>query len=196
MNKSKLSLTFMVLFISTLLTIITVYFFGWWAHGRYWDGTIVRVNQIEASVYNKLLKTNISEILLKKDFDVLNDIFEPLNGKLLIRIIDKNEKIIFQNLSGSRKLRTILEETHFNLGSDQFTFQIISYQAPFWAPEYLGWFTDYKQWFLLKYDRITIPFIFFFCIWSLVIIALIWRYKAHLENDRLFHVLREFEENS
>jgi len=195
MNKSKVILVIIVLGISAAMTFMTMYVFGKWQHNRYWNGTIARVNQIESSVYDKLLKININEIYLNKDFNILRDVFEPLNGKLLIRLINYDGKIIFENLNKERQLGTILRQSIVDIGPDKLEIQIISYRPPPWRSEYFGWLTHFQKWFSIKYDRITIPFIFFFFIWSLSFVAVIWRYKAHLENDRLFNVLSEFETN-
>jgi len=177
------------------MTVITMYFFGNWQHYRYWNGTIVRVNEIESDVYNKLLTTDIKDIYAKQDFAKLTEIFKPLEGKLLIRLIDQKGNIVFENTTYKYQLGRILQQSHVKSGFEEYTIQIISYRPPSWDSVYGSWFSNVSEWFSIKYDRITTPTIFYFLIWSLFFTALIWRYKSRLDNERLFHVLREFRVN-
>jgi hypothetical protein len=192
MNRSKAILIFLVISVSAVMTILTMYFYGAWQHERYWNGTIAKINEIESSVYVKLLSTDLNKIYSGRDFDKLREIFRPLDGKLIIRINDSNGSTVFESSKARYELGPILQQTQFDSDLDMFTVQIISYRPPSWNSQYVKWFSHYAEWLTVKYDFITTPSIFFFLIWCLFITALIWRYKAHLESDRLFHVLHEF----
>jgi len=172
-----------------------MYFFGNWQHYRYWNGTIVRVNKIEAEVYSKLLTVDINDIYAQKDFSKLKEIFKPLDGKLLIRLIDQKGNIAFESATYRHHLGRILQQSRVKSGVEEYTIQIISYSPPSWNSVYGSWFSNVSEWFTIKYDRITTPTIFYFLIWSLFFTALIWRYKSRIDNERLFHVLREFQVN-
>ena len=193
MNKAKLTLSILVLMISVFITLVTIYFYGAWQHDRYWNGTIGRVNQIETEVYEKLLRTNIVELYGERDFDRLGDIFAPLNGKLLIRLLDDRGRLVFSNLFGDRRLGEQIRRSEFSLGSTKFIVEFVRYKPPDWNQVFFRWLVHPSEWSKIKYDRITMPFIFFFVIWLLFFVSIIWRYKAHLESDRLFSVLHEFE---
>jgi len=170
-----------------------MYIFGYWQHVRYWDGTIVRVNLIESSVYIKLLSTDVHDIYKKKNFQKMQEILKPLNGKLHIAFYDDKETLLFENEKPERPLGNILQESRVSVGSDTIFIKIARYLRPSWNTAYFKWLLTHDKWFSSELDRITIPAIFFFFIWSLFLSTLIWRRKANLENDRLFHVLKEFD---
>ena len=178
------------------MTLVTMYFYGRWQHERYWHGTIERVNEIESDVYNELLKTDIRQIYAQKDFYKLKKIFKPLEGKLLVRLIDQNGHVAFESAADKRPLGRILQQSHVKSGSEEYTIQIISNKPPSWNSVYRSWFVNVSDWFSVKYDRITTPTIFYFLIWFLFFAALIWRHKSRIDNDRLFHVLQEFSKNN
>ena len=157
-----------------------------------------RVNEIETSVYEKLLGLNIAEQSQKNDFNKLAEIFAPLNGKLLIRVQDENGDAIFTNKSGERRLGDLLLRTEYDLGTKKYLVEFVRYKPPNWNQVFLGWLSSPGEWFKFKitYDRITMPFLFFLVIWTLFFASAIWYYKARLESERLFSVLREFETES
>lgn len=196
MSKAKIILFITILLVSIIMTMVTMYLYGSWQHKRYWNGTIVRINEIESHVYIKLLSSDIKKILTDRDYDKLQDIFKVLEGKLLIRLADQNGNIVFETSNEKHKLGAVLQRVQVKSGSEIFTIQIISYLPPSWNSVFLKWLSSYSEWFSIKYDFITVPLISFFLIWFLLFTAMIWRYKAHLENDRLFHVLREFKVNT
>ena len=175
---------------------VTTYFYCAWQHNRYWDGTMKRVNEIETSVYEKLLGPNIAEQSQKNDFNKLSEIFAPLNGKLLIRVQDENGEAIFTNKSGNRRLGHLLLRTEYNIGTKKYLVEFVRYKPPNWNQEFLDWLSRPGEWLKITYDRITMPFLFFFVIWTLFFASVIWYYKARLESERLFSVLREFETES
>ncbi len=196
MSKAKGLLFITILMISVIMTIVTMYLYGSWQHKRYWNGTIVRINETESHVYIKLLSSDMKKILNDREYDKLQDIFKVLEGKLFIRLTDENGNVVFENSNKKYKLGEVLQRSQVKSGSEIFTIQIISYLPPSWNSVFLRWFSNYREWFSIKYDFITVPSISFFLIWFLLFTAMIWRYKAHLENDRLFNVLREFKANT
>ena len=193
MNKPTIILYILVFVISVFITLVTTYFYCAWQHNRYWDGTMERVNQIESEVYEKLLRANIVEQYGERDFGRFGDVFASLNGKLLIRLLDGSGKLVFSNLYGNRRLGKRIRNSEFNVGSTKFMVEFVRYKPPDWNQVFFQWLIHPSEWSRIKYDKITMPFIFFFVIWLLFFVSIIWRYKAHLETDRLFSVLREFE---
>ena len=184
MNKAKFTLYILVLIISAFVTLVTTYFYGAWQHDRYWDGTIGRVNQIETAVYEKLLRANIVEQYHDNDFSRFNDVFAPLNGKLLIRLLDERGKTIFSNLYGDRQLGEIVLKSEFSVGPKKLTVEFVRYRPPNWNNVFSRWLIHPSDWLKIEYDRITMPFIFFFVIWFLFIFSIIWRYRAkYLSRD-------------
>lgn len=152
-----------------------------------------RVNQIETAVYEGLLKANIAEQYHDNKLNGFKTIFDPLNGKLFIRLTDDKGTIIFSNRYLGRQLGELLRKSELSVGPTTFTVEFIRYRPPDWNQEFFRWIAEPNEWFDIRYDRITMPFLFFFLIWLLFFVSIIWRYKAHLESDRLFSVLREFE---
>ena len=191
MDGTNTKLIFIVLTISALMTVVTMYIFGAWQHNRYWDGTMNRVNEIESSVYQNLLAADFNDIFSKRNFDELKGVFEPLDGKLLIRLIDQNGSIVFDNAKESRKLGRTIQESQIKFGSEKFTVQFIRYKPPSWSKEYGRWFLSITEWGKHKYDRITIPSIFIFCILLVGITAAIFYIKAREESRRYFSVYKE-----
>jgi hypothetical protein len=186
MNKAKFTLYILVLMISVFLTLVTTYFFGEWQHDRYWDGTIGSVNQIETAVYEKLLRANIVEQYHGNDFSRFNDVFAPLNGKLLIRLLDERGKTLFSNLDGDRQLGELILKSEFSVGPKKFTVEFVRYRPPNWNNVFSRWLIHPSDWLKIEYDRITIPFFFFLGIFLLLSLSIIWRYRAtYLSRDVL-----------
>jgi hypothetical protein len=184
MNKSKILLFFLLLILSILVSLVTTYFYCGWQHGRYWNGTIKKVNLIESAVYEKLLYQNIANQYPKADYSVFSEIFAPLNGKLLIRFRDNSDQIIFSNLSQDRSPIELLRKSDFLIGSDKFTVEFVRYAPPNWTDVYFSWLVSPSDWLKSVHDRITMPFFFFLAIWFLFFVASLWRYRArHLSRD-------------
>jgi hypothetical protein len=196
MNKAKFTLYILVLtMMSVSFALVTTYLYGSWQHDRYWDGTMGRVNQIETAVYEKLLRANIVEQYHGDDFSKFNDVFAPLNGKLLIRLLDERGKTLFSNLYGDRQLGELILKSEFSIGPKKFTVEFIRYNPPDWNHVFFRWILHPSDWKKIKYDRITMPFIFFSVIWLLFFVSASWWYRAkHLSRDVL-DVLNSLDES-
>jgi len=190
----KLSLWAFILIIATFLSILTIYAYGaLFSHERYWYGTIRNVNLSEIKLISGLLNNEVDHAVLNSNSQLLHKIFSPVLGKIYIRIKhDKRE--VFNNNKFNYLVENDLYIHNKNTAEGLIVYTFGVYKPPSWNYQFLKWIKDIGNWFTYRHDFITIPFLFFFGIWSLALIAIVWRYKARLESDRLFHILETFDE--
>jgi len=173
--------------ISITLALLFVYAYGAvFQHDRYWSGTLAKVQKTEASIIANLLRGRDLGKALPDNVSELEQLFAPLDRKLIIEI-DIIGELFFSNQEESWKKDGLLEEVK----TQDATIKISSYVPPTWNSRFLRWLRNPTRWFEPSYDFITVPFILLFIIFLSFLYALGWRLRSlHLSEN----VLKKLED--
>jgi hypothetical protein len=180
--KAKLSFFIFASLVALILAALAVYSYGAvFQHGRYWNGTIARVQDTQASLLRSLFVSPGMADALPKEIDKLRLLFQPLDRKLVVELSENGQRV-FSNVNPEWPLGPILEE--FSAGGLEVS--VRAYVPPSWNSQFLRWVRNPSRWLEPAFDFITFPFLFFFVIFFLSIYAIGWRTRArHLSRDVL-----------
>lgn len=178
--KSKLFAVALTVSIAMLFGLGLTYLYGQlFQHDRYWEGTIVRVEQTQSKLIESFVTRTSFANFDKKDF---SNLFSSLDGKMLVEIYDDNQPL-YSN-APRWEVNTKNEVIAYTLDGMEVRWH--TFQAPTWNTMFLSWLSYPRQWFTYKYDYITVPFVTFsliiFLFLSLGSALLVNRY---LQNDVL-----------
>ncbi|UYM16347.1 hypothetical protein [Endozoicomonas euniceicola] len=194
MDKSRLIIGTMFISLSFVLALLATYLFGYFFnHDRYWNGTVHRVNVNQAAlVYSIASDTDIKKQLLPIDTEQLDQIFDPINGLLLVEV-SLNDKVLWSNASPRYTRGEVLRLLDLN---EEYRLSLSSYLPPKWNYLFIRWITQPARWFEMSFNPITMPFLWF---WSLFFLCFcmggLLMKSNYLESDAL-RILKRIEEKT
>jgi hypothetical protein len=182
-----------VLASAALALVVTYAYWGVFAHDRYYDGTLKRVNDKDAALVAGLLDSAAAQAAFPRDREAFSRIFQPLYGLMLFELHFDGQEL-FSNSHPERRPGAVLKRV--SLGgstpadpSDDHTLVIRKYQPPSWNKEFRRWLSAPGKWVNTSRDRITGSFVAFFSLCFISVVALGWRARAgHLERQVLPHL--------
>ena len=183
MIRARLIVIPVILLLALLLALFTAYAYGGlFGHPRYWNGTIERVAVGQAALIRSLVTEMVADRALPSDSASLARIFAPIDNRLIVEVRQQQE-IVWTNAN-----------EHFARGMELDTLALVdgrqlmisSYQPPAWNRLFLRWLGQPARWFEPSFDPLTMPFLCFFAIYSLSLLALGLMVRAtYLERDVL-----------
>lgn len=178
--------------LSLLCALIGSYVYGKvFQHKRYWEGTIVRVQETNIKMIEGLLAFENADQFFLKNTKNLQALFGPLAGKISINV-SRGESLIYSNHFDNYEVRETKEIIFLD---SNLSVKISTYIPPRWNKNYLSWISQPKKWFTPRFDYITFPFVGLVLIFMATFAALAWGYRsAHLSFEVL-KVLRDIEKN-
>jgi hypothetical protein len=183
-----------VLIISIIFSICCTYIYGYFMHNRYWVVTIPAVHEKEINLLKNILSANFNSILEENNIKELKKIFEPIDGKIYIEIINNN-RVLFENRVKGYEINYFRDDIRLNTNYGPLIFRIATYKPPTWSYQFWHWMNlkNIIKWFSTKYDFITYPFISFLFISFLGLASTAFWYKARHESKLLREILEEAE---
>lgn len=172
-----------LLVLALLLALATVYAYGkWYSHDRYWNGTIVNVQKTHALLVRDILTEIDADASLYQSSDRLTAMFSSLRSKLIVEVF-QGDDLVYSNDNG--RFQRGDEMQRFNSGSGHIIVLSV-YAPPSWRQMFSRWIKNPHRWFESSFDPITIPFLWFFALYTLglVSIGLVMR-SSYLEKDVL-----------
>jgi len=188
--KQVISIFFIVI-VASIMALLTSFFYGkFYSHPRYWEGTIERVNFIQAELLSGLIFELNASDLFPRDFERISKIFMPLSGKLAIDLYDQGD-IVWSNsekrfIKGERLKEIALSNNRLLV--------LTRYAPPKWSKQYWRWLKNPVHWFRPSFDFITAPFLAFLIIYMCSFFCIVFFVKSsYLERDAI-KLLRSLEE--
>lgn len=180
--------------VSLLLALLATYAYGGlFAHSRYYDGTLKRVNVKDAELIAGLLDSAGAQAGFPRDAAKFKETFKPLYGLMLFELHFGGSEVL-STLHPERKPGEVLKRV--SLGNktpvdpaDDHVLVIRRYEPPSWDREFWRWLLKPRNWSGTSLDRITGSFVAFFILSFLGCLAFGWRARAtHLEHEVLPHL--------
>ena len=177
--------------LAIVLSGVTTYAYGLlYSHDRYWNGTIVRVQERQAALIKSLLHATARDGQVDLAPEALGAMFAPLDGKLIIEV-ERGGDELFSNFNDSFPRSAHIDTVELAGGV---RILISRYQPPTWNSQFLRWVKTPWQWFSPSYDYVTVPFIWFLVMYFLGLMMLGFAVKAaYLERD-VMAVLRKYQD--
>lgn len=176
---------------SAAIALVTTYAYGGlFAHGRYYDGTLKRVNEKDADLIAGLLDSAAAKAAFPRDLENFKKAFQPLYGLMLFELHQGSAEVLStrhpERRPGEVLKRVPLGDKTPLDPSDDHVLVIRRYQPPSWNREFRRWLLTPRNWAGTSLDRITGSFVAFFVLSFLGCLALGWRVRAgHLEREVL-----------
>jgi hypothetical protein len=167
----KLVVALLLFVISVSGAILFVYVYGaTFQHGRYWHGTIRRVEDTEVALVGAIASL-IDRTLSPDQYEQM---FGTLRGKLSVSVVEESRVRYTNSIEGrakqGRPVRLVTRHP-------QRYVEVERYQPPAWNSQFAKWLTRPGEWFTSKFDHITVPFLFSLCAIFGFLLALVWRYR-------------------
>lgn len=177
-----------LLLAAILLAGVTTYGYGaLYSHDRYWEGTIVHVQQTQAALIRSLLGVTVQDGDIDVAPDALELMFAPIDGKLIVEV-ERAGAVLFSNFNGRFARGAQIETVDLSGGVNVV---ISRYQPPTWNRTFLRWVKAPSQWASPSYDYVTIPFLWFSAMYFLGLLVLGLVLKAsYLERDVMTALLK------
>jgi len=183
MIRARLTVFPAILLLALLLALFTAYAYGGlFSHPRYWSGTIERVAVGQAALIRSMITEMVADRVVPSDSASLARMFAPIDNRLIVEVRQQQE-IRWTNanerFARGKELDTLAL-------SDDRQLVLSSYQPPAWNRLFLRWLSQPARWFEPSFDPVTMPFLWFFAIYSLSLLALGLMVRAtYLERDVL-----------
>lgn len=179
------------LLLAILLAGITTYAYGLlYSHDRYWNGTIVRVQDGQAALIRSLLLATARDAQIDLAPEALGAMFAPMDGRLIIEV-ERNGGKLFSNFNGRFERGAEIETVEIAGGVKVV---ISRYRPPTWNRTFLRWVKAPFQWLSPSYDYVTVPFMWFSAMYFMGLMLLGFAVKAaYLEHD-VMAALRKYHD--
>ncbi len=166
-----------------LLGLATTYAYGnWVSHPRYWNGTIMRVQENQYALIASILRNSTGDASFSANSMDWRAMFEPTDGHLLIEVKNLGQ-LKYSNTNDRFERGMKLGSIELDEG---WALNIFRYMPPSWNRSYIRWLKQPKRWLEPSFDPITMPFLWFSSIYALALLALGFVVKSrYLEHDVL-----------
>lgn len=171
-----------MLVLAACLSSVTVFTYGkWYSHDRYWHGTIARVAENQALLVRDLLLAGDASQLQALTPEQLARMFSSLDNKMIVEVFADNE-LVYSNDNRRFARGSVLQ----TVGDQPHVVVLSAYLPPTWKDLFLRWLKSPGRWFEPSFDPVTMPFLWFFAIYTLGLLCVGLLVKStYLERDVL-----------
>ncbi|MCX2973008.1 hypothetical protein EYC87_05340 [Halieaceae bacterium IMCC8485] len=183
MKKARVLVFSGIAITAILLGLATTYAYGnWFSHPRYWNGTIMRVQESQSALIESILRNSMGDASFNANSIDWRAMFGPMDGHLLIEVHNLGQ-LKYSNANDRFKRGIKLNSVQLYEG---WTLDVFRYKPPSWNRSYIRWLKQPRRWLEPSFDPITMPFFWFSSIYSLALLAMGFIVKSrYLEQDVL-----------
>lgn len=176
-----------ILIAAGLLAAATTYVYvDQFQHPRYWEGTIRKVETTEIDLVRKLLIRPGTPPLPDTQEEVA-PLFEALNNRLALEL-RRDDRLVYQNRVSDW---TTLGDPESIILADGAILLVHRYAPPEWSGEFRKWLRNPGLWLTDLFNRTTAPFVSFFLIFLVSLVAVSWRYRARYLSKEVLALLHQ-----